>query len=96
MKEEYPKALEVIFAYGYECCIFKHNICGDRPKVPEEMPNSADQVPPEFFVNLWCLPVQAVAEATTTEVPVNKAAKEQRLLLPRTMEDSSSSFSVLT
>ena len=27
MKEEYHKALEVIFAYGYGCCVFKHNIC---------------------------------------------------------------------
>ena len=33
MKEEYQKALEVIFAYGYSCCVFKHNICGDRPEV---------------------------------------------------------------
>ena len=32
MEEEYHKALEVIFAYGYECCIFKHNICEDRPE----------------------------------------------------------------
>ena len=33
MKEEYQKALEVIFAYGYSCCVFKHNIYGDRPEV---------------------------------------------------------------
>ena len=29
MEEDYQKALEVIFAYGYECCAFKHNICRD-------------------------------------------------------------------
>ena len=29
MEEDYQKALELIFAYGYECCAFKHNICGD-------------------------------------------------------------------
>ena len=22
-------SLEQIFSYGYECCVFKHNICGD-------------------------------------------------------------------
>ena len=34
MEEEYQKALEVILAYGYECCVFKHNICGDHLEVP--------------------------------------------------------------
>ena len=27
MEKEYQKALEVIFAYGYGCYVFKHNIC---------------------------------------------------------------------
>ena len=26
MEEDYQKALEVIFTYGYGCCVFKHNI----------------------------------------------------------------------
>ena len=34
MEEEYQKALEVIFSYGYGCCVFKHNIYGDHPEVP--------------------------------------------------------------
>ena len=29
MEDDYKKALELIFSYGYECCVFKHNICGD-------------------------------------------------------------------
>ena len=29
MEEDYWKALELIFAYDYECCGLKHNICGD-------------------------------------------------------------------
>ena len=73
---EYQKALEVIFAYGYGCCVFKHIICGDRPEVPEGMPDSTDSLPPEFFVNPRCHPVQAATEATATEVPLNEAAKE--------------------
>ena len=55
MEEEYHKALEEIFAYGYGCCVFKHNICGDHPEVPEGMLDSADALPPEFFVNPDCL-----------------------------------------
>ena len=55
MDEEYQKALEVIFAYWYECCVFKHNIYGDRLEVPEGMPDSPDPLPPEFFVKPGCL-----------------------------------------
>ena len=44
----------MIFAYGYACCVFKHNISGDHPKVPEGMPNYLDPLPPEFFLNLGC------------------------------------------
>ena len=30
MEEDYQKALELIFAYGYRCCALKNNICGDQ------------------------------------------------------------------
>ena len=76
IKEEYQKALEVIFSYGYGCCVLKHNIYGDRLEVPKGMPNFANPLPPEFFVNLGCPPIQAAFEATATEVPLNEAAKE--------------------
>ena len=42
IEEDYQKALEVISTYGHGCCAFKHNICGDQPKVPDGMPDSAD------------------------------------------------------
>ena len=76
MEEEYQKALKVIFSYGYGCCVFKHNICGDRPEVLEGMLDSANPLSPEFFLNPGCLLVQAAIEVTTTEVPLNWAAKE--------------------
>ena len=44
IEEDYQKALEVIFAYAFGCCAFKHNICGDQPKVPDGMPVSFDQL----------------------------------------------------
>ena len=68
--------LEVIFAYGYECFVFKHNICGDHPKVLEGMPDSADSLFPEFFVNPGCPPVQVATEATTIEASLSEMAKE--------------------
>ena len=76
MEEEYQKALGVIFAYGYGCYVFKHNICGDHLEVPEGMPESVDPLPPEFFVNLGSPAVQVAAEATTTEASLSKTTKE--------------------
>ena len=76
MEEEYQKALKLIFSYGYGCCAFKHNICGDHPEVPDDMLDFADQLHPEFFVNPGCPPIQAAAEAATTEAPPSETAKE--------------------
>ena len=76
MKEDYQKALELIFAYDYKCCVFKHNICGDHPEVLDDMPDSSNPLPPQFFVNLRCLQASTATEATTAEVDKSKAAKE--------------------
>ena len=42
LEEDYQKALELIFAYNYRCCVFKHNICGDQPEGLDGMPKSSD------------------------------------------------------
>ena len=54
MEEEYQKALESIFAYGYGSYAFKHSICGDQPRISDSMPDSTNPLPPEFFVNPRC------------------------------------------
>ena len=69
MEEECQKVLEVIFAYEYGCCVIKHNISRDHPEVPDGMSDSADPLPPEFFVNPGCPPVQVTVEAIATEAP---------------------------
>ena len=66
----------MIFAYGYVCCVFKHNICGDHSEVPEGMPDFADSLPLEFFVNPRCPLVQAVVEAIVIEAPSSEMPKE--------------------
>ena len=45
IEEDYQKALELIFAYGYECCVFKHNICGDQPELSDGMHDSSYETP---------------------------------------------------
>ena len=54
MEEDYQKTLEVIFAYGYGCCMFKHNICGSQPEVLDDMLDSTNLLLQEFFANLRC------------------------------------------
>ena len=76
MKKDYQKALELIFAYGYERCMFKHNTCGDQPEIPDGMPNSSNPLSLECFVNPRCPPVSTATEAIITEVDHSEAAKE--------------------
>ena len=76
MEEDYQKALEVIFAYGYGCCMFKHNICGSQPEVLDGMPNSSSPLPPDFFANPKCSPIPTVTEATAAEEDLIESAKE--------------------
>ena len=75
MVEDYQKAFEQIFAYGYGCRVFKHGIHGDRPKIPDGMPDSTNPFPSEFFGNLGCPSVSAPVEAKAAEVHPAEAAK---------------------
>ena len=56
VQEDYQKALEQIFTYGYRCCAFKHGICGDQPGISDRMPDSTNPLHSEFFTNLGCPP----------------------------------------
>ena len=76
MEEDYQKALELIFAYGYEFCVFKHNMCGDFLEVPNGMPNSFVPLPPKFFANLRCPSISAAIEDTIAEPHPSEAVQE--------------------
>ena len=76
MEEDYHKALVVIFAYGYGCCIFKHNICGDKPEVPVGMPDFSDPLPPEFFVSPRLPPILTAIRDTAIKAHPSEVAKE--------------------
>ena len=47
-------ALELFFAYGCGCYVFKHDIYGDQPKVLDSMPDSPNFLSPECFVSPKC------------------------------------------
>ena len=61
MEEDYQKALDLIFAYDYRCCMLKHNICEDQSEVPDGIPDSFDPFPPKFFMNPRCPLTRALA-----------------------------------
>ena len=74
--EDYQKALELFFAYGYGCCVFKQDICGDQPEVPYGMPNSSNFLPPECFASPRCPPISTSYEDVVAEVHCREVAEE--------------------
>ena len=72
MVEDYQKALEHIFAYSYGYCVFKHGIHGDRPRILDGMPDSANPLSLEFFENLGCPPAPIAVKAKATNVRPQK------------------------
>ena len=76
IEEDYQKALELIFAYGDRCCVFKHNICGEQLEVSDGMPDSSNPLPLEFFANLKCSSTLVATEVMAAEVDQSEATKE--------------------
>ena len=56
--------------------MFKHNICGSQPEVPEGMPDSSNPLSPEFFANLRCPPALTITEVVAAEVDLIALAKD--------------------
>ena len=47
--------------------MFQNNICRGLPKIPDDMPDSANPLPPEIFVNPRYPPALATVEAKDAE-----------------------------
>ena len=56
LEVEFEASSDVIFNYCYGCCAFTHDICGSKPMIPAEMPDTSTPLTPEFFVNPRCPP----------------------------------------
>ena len=56
--------------------MFKHNIHGSQPEVPDGMPNSSNLLSPEFFANPRCPPALVIIEVAATEVDLIEPAKD--------------------
>ena len=82
MKEDYQKALELFFTYGYGCCVFKCNICGDQQEVPDGMLDSASPFPPGFFTSPRYPPVRASSAVAAAKVHHGEAEEEPERIAP--------------
>ena len=76
--KEAMEALELIFAYSYGCCAFKHVIYGDQPEIPDGMPNSVNPLPLEFFVNSRCPSAPTAVEVKAVEIDLGEATKDPK------------------
>ena len=68
LEAEFNASSDVIFNYGYGCYAFTHNICGSKPMIPAEMPDTSAPLTPEFFVNPRCPPGSSSVLSTTKPV----------------------------
>ena len=82
IEEDYQKALELFFAYGYGCCVFKCNICGDQSEVPDGMLDFVSPLPPGFFMSPRCPLVRESSIVAATKVHHGEAVEEPKRSAP--------------
>ena len=54
MEVEFDSRGDTLFNYGYGCCPFTHNICGNKPQIPDGMSNPSVPLTTEFLNNPRC------------------------------------------
>ena len=62
--------------------MFKHNICGDQPEVPDCMPDSPNFLSLECFAIPRCFPVSASSEDVAIEVHCREVVEESLREVP--------------
>ena len=91
MEAEFDASGDTLFNYGYGCCVFKHNICGSKPQIPDGMPDPSIPLNPEFFANPCCPPSilsaapapdpAAVSKKQCPKISLTAAGEEATLLM---------------
>ena len=72
MEAEFNSNDDALFNYGYGCCLFKHNIFGSKPQIPDGMPDPFVPLTPEFFANPRCHPGTSVVTPALDPVAVSR------------------------
>ena len=72
MEAEFDASGDALFNYGYGCCIFKNNICGSKPQIPNGMSDPSFPLTPKFFTNPRCPPSISLAAPALDPAAVSK------------------------
>ena len=80
MEAEFNSRGDVLFNYGYGCCVFTHNICGSKPHIPEGMPNPSVPLTPDFFANPRCPPGPSTAAPALDLIAVSGEDRSENSL----------------
>ena len=56
MEAEFDASGDMLFNYGYGCCVFTHNIRGNKPQIQDGMSDPSVPLTLEFFANPQCPP----------------------------------------
>ena len=77
MEAEFDSSGDVLFNYGYSCCVFTHNIYGSKPQIPDGMPDPSAQLTPEFFANPRCPPGTSAAAPALDPVATSREDRSE-------------------
>ena len=77
MEAEFDSSSDVLFNYGYGCCVFTHNIYGSKPQIPDGMSNPSIPLTPEFFANPRCPPGTSAAAPALDPVVVSREGRSE-------------------
>ena len=75
MEAEFDASGDMLFNYGYGCCVFTQNICGSKPQIPDGMPDPSVPLTPEFFANPHYPP--STSSATPAPDPTSIGREER-------------------
>ena len=80
---------DTLFNYGYDCCAFTYNICGNKPQISNRMPNPSVPLTTEFFANPYYPPGPSAAASSLDHIVVdgeerskNSPAATEEAVLP--------------
>ena len=70
MEAEFDASDDTLFNYGYDYCVFTHNICGSKPQIPDGMSDLSVPLTLEFFANPRCPPALRLPLLLWTPLPL--------------------------
>ena len=77
MEAEFDASGDTLFNYGYGCCVFTHNICGNKPQIPDGMPDPSVPLTIEFFANPRCPPSTSSAAPAPDPAAVSREERSE-------------------